>query len=228
MKVVLFSDGHGNLERLEQLAPQFREADLVLYGGDFAAFGDPETGLPYLERLAALHDQVFAVSGNCDPPDFRDTLEQYDMGIEGSLSYFNGLMLAGSGGASHFKGDTPFERDDEELASDLHIAAEGLGGPARQDNLVIIAHNPPKDTALDLVAPDVHVGSPRIREFIEQYQPLLVLSGHIHESAAVDRIGETVLVNPGSLALGQWAEAELLRENGVWKVADIQLKSLIG
>jgi len=226
MKVVLFSDGHGNLDRLEQLAPQIIDADLVLYGGDFAAFGEPETGLPYLKRLVALHDQIFAVSGNCDPPDFRDTLDQYDMGIEGSLSYFSGLILAGSGGASHFKGDTPFERDDEELAADLHLAAHGLGGPARQDNLVVIAHNPPKNTGLDCVAPGVHVGSPAIRNFIEQYQPLLVLSGHIHESAAIDRIGESVLINPGSLALGQWAEAQLVQENGMWKVADIQLKIL--
>lgn len=232
MKVLIISDGHGDLARLEQIEPVAAYADLVLYGGDFAAFGKIETGKPYLERLAHLHDRVFAVTGNCDEPEFRETLEEFDISIEGSLSYFNGLMFSGSGGALQFTGDTPNERSDEDLASDLHLVTESVPeGFSDTDeswsNLVVIAHHPPKDTLLDTVSSGIHVGSPLIRKFIETWKPLLVVSGHIHESAAVDKIGPTHLVNPGSLAAGQYAMAEITGGKKIpFTVSSLELKTL--
>jgi len=232
MKVLLISDGHGDLARLEQIEPIAATADMVLFGGDFAAFGKPETGLPYLERLAHLHDRVFAVSGNCDEPDFRETMEEFDVSIEGSLSYFNGLMFSGSGGALKFTGVTPNERTDEDLVSDLHLVAESVpegfsSSDEAWNNLVIITHQSPKDTLLDTVTSGAHVGSSLIREFIEKWKPLLVLSGHIHESAAVDAIGPTRMVNPGSLAEGKYALAEISGGGKVpFEVSSLELKTL--
>ena len=43
-----------------------------------------------------------------------------------------------------------------------------------------------------------HVGSKAVREVIEEYQPMIGLHGHIHESYAKDKIGNTPVVNPGS------------------------------
>jgi Icc-related predicted phosphoesterase len=42
------------------------------------------------------------------------------------------------------------------------------------------------------------VGSHAVRQAIEEYQPLLALHGHIHESRGVTRIGRTLAINPGS------------------------------
>ena len=42
------------------------------------------------------------------------------------------------------------------------------------------------------------VGSSAVRRAIEQYQPLLSLHGHIHESRAGVKLGRTVAINPGS------------------------------
>lgn len=276
MKVLIISDGHGAVDKLDALADVAKAYDIVLFGGDFAAVGHPETGLPFLKRLAALHDRVFAVTGNCDEPLFRETVEEYDLSIEASLSYFSGLMLAGSGGGSKFTGMTPNERTDEELAGDLRLAALAAGGVSWEDdpdddgegddaegdiaegddgagraatrtavatapktalagepleepwnNLIIIAHNPPKDTKLDVVASGVHVGSPLIRAFIDSKKPLLVVSGHIHESAAIDSIGPTTLVNPGSLADGHYAVAEITGgASKPFAVSSIELKTL--
>jgi len=213
MKVLIISDGHGNLESLEKLAPVAAEADAILYAGDFAALRHTETGRPFLERLAALHDRVFAVIGNCDEPEFLADLEEYDLSIEGSLSYFGGLMLSGSGGGTRFTGDTPNERSEEDLIDDLRLVAGSVpeGEPSGElwDNLVLVIHNPPKDTALDVIPGGIHVGSALVRSFIERYRPLLSVSGHIHESAAVDSLGPTTLVNPGPLAEGRYALAEI-------------------
>jgi uncharacterized protein len=212
MKILIASDGHGAVGVLEKLEKVAAGCDLVLFGGDFAAFEKPETGRPFLERLAGMHDHVFSVTGNCDEPLFKEDLEEYDVSIEDSLSYFGGLVFSGSGGGSKFTGTTPNERTDEELARDLRLAAESVGEDAAEsdwNNLVIVTHNPPAETKLDVVAGGFHVGSPLIRAFIEKYRPLLAVSGHIHESTAIDSLGPTTLVNPGPLAEGKYAIAEI-------------------
>ena len=42
------------------------------------------------------------------------------------------------------------------------------------------------------------VGATSVRKAIEEYQPLLGLHGHIHESRGVARLGRTICINPGS------------------------------
>jgi Icc-related predicted phosphoesterase len=41
------------------------------------------------------------------------------------------------------------------------------------------------------------VGSTAARRFIEEVQPEVCISGHIHESAGVDNIGATKVLNAG-------------------------------
>src|SRR6185312_3306089 len=76
-------------------------------------------------------------------------------------------------------------------------------------------HVPPYDSGLD-TAPvlDVNlrptvsagdvlrgpVGSHAVRRVIEEFQPLLSVHGHVHESGGERRIGDTVSINPGSEA----------------------------
>ncbi len=62
----------------------------------------------------------------------------------------------------------------------------------------MVSHQPPYDTINDQVSPGVHVGSNSIRKFIEEHQPLVCFSGHIHEGTGIDHIGNTAIVNPGS------------------------------
>ncbi|MCL4561315.1 MAG: metallophosphoesterase [Chloroflexi bacterium] len=57
------------------------------------------------------------------------------------------------------------------------------------------------------------VGSPSVRCFLEKYQPLLSLHGHIHEAAGYVRIGRTLAINAGS----EYAE-------GIMKAAIINLE----
>jgi Icc-related predicted phosphoesterase len=42
------------------------------------------------------------------------------------------------------------------------------------------------------------VGSKAVRAAIERYQPLVSVHGHIHESRAVNKLGRTTCLNPGS------------------------------
>lgn len=67
-------------------------------------------------------------------------------------------------------------------------------------HVVLSVHTPPHDTLCDIVGDGIHVGSSAVRDFILDAQPDVCLCGHIHESRAVDRLGRTVLVNPGAFA----------------------------
>ncbi len=226
MKFLVISDLHGNIPMLDKLDGEFKSADAVLFAGDFAEFNHPETGTPSLEALCKKHETIFSVIGNCDEPDFLEEIEKKDISVEDTLVYHDGLYFAGSGGGSEFKGTTPNERTDEELLSDFNIVEntkEG-GGDGRWNNLILIMHNPPKDTKCDAVSPTVHVGSPLLRRFIEEKAPLAVVTGHIHEAVAIDTIGGTVVINPGPLADGCYAVMEVEKDGGVWKVTRAGLK----
>ena len=77
-------------------------------------------------------------------------------------------------------------------------------------NTICLFHSPPYKTVLDRgdldgkffdnVPLDVHLGSIAIYNFIEKYQPLITMHGHIHESTRLtgswkDKIGRTCCFN---------------------------------
>ena len=61
----------------------------------------------------------------------------------------------------------------------------------------MICHTPPFDTKCDRILSGKPVGSTAARRFIEEVKPDVCISGHIHESAAVDWIGTTQIFNAG-------------------------------
>ena len=222
MKFLVVSDIHGELEQLEKLAPECKKADAVLFGGDFAKFEHTETAAPVLEKLCAMHENVFAVLGNCDEPDFLSAVEAKDISVQGSLSFCDGIAVCGSGGGSKFTGTTPFERTEDELVSDYSV----LDGADIGGNLILIMHNPPKDTKCDMIPNGMHVGSEKLRACIEKLRPVAVVTGHIHESAGIDTVGDSTVINPGSLAEGKYAWLEVEKTDGAWKVQKAELCSL--
>ncbi len=230
MKFLVLSDIHGDVDALDRLDRQFKAADAVLFGGDFAKFEHEETALPVLEKLCAKHEVIFSVLGNCDEPDFIEKIEERDISVEGSLVYHEGLAFAGSGGGSKFTGTTPYERSEEELVGDFALVenAKDAGDEKnRWNNLIVIMHNPPKDTKCDMIPNGMHVGSEKLRAFIEKTCPLAVITGHIHESAAIDTIGQSRVINPGSLAEGKYAWLEVEKNpDGLWHVTKAELCSL--
>ena len=229
MKFLVISDLHGNISALEKLDGEFKAVDAVLFGGDFAAFNHAETGLPALEALSEKHDVIFSVIGNCDEPDFLHEIEKKDISVEGALVYHDGICIAGSGGGSKFTGTTPNERTEEELLSDFSVVEHASGGTDKKgawSNLILISHNPPKDTKCDAVNPALHAGSQKFRELIERLSPLAVVTGHIHEGAAIDTIGSTTIINPGALLDGKYAVMETAEKDGAMRIVFAELRTL--
>ena len=112
-----------------------------------------------------------------------------------------------------FRSRTPFKTPYEfsELELD-NLLAKGISQVGDAKDLILVSHTPPFQTKTDKLLNGAHVGSTAVRTFIEQQQPLLCLTGHIHESRGRDYIGRTLIVNPGMIKDGGYIE--VLFENG--------------
>ncbi len=85
----------------------------------------------------------------------------------------------------------------------LEQALESLPFPQNPSRTVCVFHGPPHETNCDVSSEGKHLGSRAVRGYIERTQPLIALSGHVHfspykTSSAYDRIGKTVICNPGA------------------------------
>ena len=229
MKILVLSDLHANNENVGKLEDQFAKADAVIFAGDFAKCFKPETGKEALNTLCTKHDTIFAVLGNCDEPEFIEELEDREICVEKTLVFHEGLAVAGSGGGTYFTGKTANEREEAEILSDFNIvknSVEQTGDASLWKSLVLISHNPPKDTKCDAVNAELHAGSQMFTDFIKENQPLAVVCGHIHEGKAVDKIGDTVVINPGPLQEGNYAWLEVEKDGENWKVTKTELCNL--
>lgn len=230
MKFLVISDLHAVNEQLDKLDEQFAKADGVLFGGDFAECFKPETGKAALEKLSTKHESIYAVLGNCDNEDFLEDMDEQDVNVEKTMVFHDGVGIAGAGGGTKFTGKTEFEREEDEILADYDIvknAVEQSGDKDLWHNMILICHNPPKGEVVDAVNAELHAGSQKFTDFIKEVQPLAVVCGHIHEGVGIEKIGDTVVINPGSLGEkgsygwltvekdgnGKWkAEAELIKQ----------------
>jgi Icc-related predicted phosphoesterase len=75
------------------------------------------------------------------------------------------------------------------------IAGVSFGGPATAEPCdILVTHEPPYGT-LDRVWAGRHAGSREILALVTRLRPRALACGHIHESAGVERLGDTLVVN---------------------------------
>lgn len=227
MKLLVISDLHAHNDVLDKMDDIFKAADAVLFAGDFAECFKPETGEAALEKLCSKHESIFAVLGNCDNETFLEDLEEKDISVEKALVFHEGLAFAGSGGGTKFTGKTEFERTEDECLSDFDIVNNSIdqnGDKSLWKNLILISHNPPICDKLDSFDGVHHAGSQKFTDYILENQPLAVICGHIHEGTGIAKLGESLVINPGSLGEKEsyvWLEVEK-GADGNWKISKVE------
>lgn len=199
MRIVSFGDIHMSVGTIARLAPELVTADLVILSGDLTNFGGGADAQPVLDAIAAHARQVLALSGNLDQPEVIDFLRTAGICLHGESRRFGDLGIFGCGGSNLTPFHTPTEYREDELAALLAAAHAGVAAAPRR---LMVCHTPPLNTATDRIITGAHVGSAAVRKFIEQHQPELCITGHIHESAGVDRLGRTTIINAGALKDG--------------------------
>jgi Icc-related predicted phosphoesterase len=163
------------------------------------------------ERLADSGLQVIFTPGNDDDFQVDDILAESNFieAAEGRITTIGGRHeMLSLGWSNETPWDTPRECPEDRLAEKITALAQQIGD---MENAIFNIHVPPYGTGLDN-APELEdattvkrggsiltpVGSTAVREAILEYQPLLSLHGHIHESRGMHKLGRTVAINPGS------------------------------
>jgi Icc-related predicted phosphoesterase len=214
LKVLFVSDVHTSESALGWVARRGRGYGAIIVGGDLAR-DSPESqkfAPRFLEAALSSNGSVFYVPGNADIP--GTPVPGGTVNLHGKTGSLGRYKLGGLGGSNATPFHTPNELSDAE-------AERVLAALGHVD--VLVSHCPPQGTRCDKV-PGGHIGSIPVRRYVEREKPMLVLSGHAHESRAVDNLGGTTLVNPGPLREGKYAEVSL---EGVVSV-ELKAESLEG
>lgn len=192
MKILVFSDIHGDTRALERLIAQ--PADLYIAAGDLSTFGHE------LERCAdllkPLGKRLWLLPGNHETHEQTRALCRTHgfVDFHRQMRILGGTCWAGLGYSNPTPFNTPGEFSEEEIGAALAV----FEGPSP---VYLVVHFPPHGSALDRVGAfhlGRHAGSRTLREWVERAQPVHLFCGHIHECAGrSDRIGRTECRNVG-------------------------------
>jgi hypothetical protein len=202
MRIIAFGDIHMDAGNAADI-PTIESADYLIITGDITNYGSNLDAETVLNRLMAVNKSILAVAGNLDQPDVAGYLEDLQISLHARGIMAEGLGIMGLGGSNYTPFNTPYEFSEEELAAFL---ASGYAQIRDADNFILVSHTPPVKTSTDRLVNGKHVGSSAVRTFIEEKQPLLCLTGHIHESRGQDYLGRTLVLNPGMLQDGGYVE----------------------
>ncbi|HIG98742.1 TPA: hypothetical protein HA231_04945 [Candidatus Woesearchaeota archaeon] len=194
IRILAFSDLHGNDAALRILARKAKKADIVICAGDFTVF--EHNILRVMRKLDALGKPVVLVNGNHEDEalvaEICRTLRNVTF-IHRKVyrdSGFPGYAFAGHGGEGFAHISEDFEQFSKaSMKKLLAIKKEGI-------KIVFATHQPPHNTKLDYIW--AHHGSKSYSRFVKKIQPALHVCGHLHETQGKkDRIGKTLVINPG-------------------------------
>lgn len=206
MELLILGDNHGDIENNMTYIDKLKELkiDVIIYTGDFSDVNTPkdfkqeDIAKIIIEELKTLKKDIFAVPGNNDSWEVLDVIERMGINIHGKGKIMGEYGFYGFGGAkTPFK--TTIEPSDEETLNGLKKAFDEVKDSKYK---IQVTHNPPKKTKVDMIRSGVHVGSGVVRSFIEDKNPILAVSSHIHEAKGVDSLKKSFLINPGRFPEG--------------------------
>jgi uncharacterized protein len=167
------------------------------------------------DRLDGSGVPVYLIPGNDDPYVIDEALagSRYCTNVDGRIVDIpGGFQLIGLGKSSPTPWNTPREVSEDAFREEIYSLSDQARDPRRT---IFLIHCPPYDTGLD-TAPMLDqnlqlkasagdllrgpVGSTGVLEAVKTVKPVLSLHGHIHESGGERKLGDTLLVNPGSEA----------------------------
>jgi len=211
MRIMAFSDLHAS-KRAEAALLRLtaeRRPELVAIAGDLTNFGPVDYARRVLEALPVT---ALVVPGNMDDP---TVVAVFPPGKVQNLHLrkqrLGGQAFVGLGGWIV----------SPSLAEPWGVApkaAEAELVRLMEPGAVLLTHVPPFGHLDAVPVPSSfgggrdaveHIGSPMVRNIVEHFRPVLVISGHVHECRGVEESGGTLFVNPGPAKKGFGAVIEL-------------------
>ena len=215
MKILVIGDIHGQCHKILNYL-QKNEADLIILTGDITHFGPPKLGEEILNEITSFNIPTLAIPGNCDPTGIYGEIENSNaINIHNRTLIIKNIGICGFGGSNPTPFNTPLEFEEILIYQELEKLMKQI---ENQEIRILVTHAPPYNTKTDLIPPGDHVGSKSIKRIIEEFQPSLNLCGHIHEAISIDKIGDTIVVNPGEASKGFAGLININEENREVKI----------
>ncbi|MBU0665916.1 MAG: metallophosphoesterase [Nanoarchaeota archaeon] len=187
MKILAFTDNHGDPEDLKAVKKKVKNADIIICGGDITIF---EHEIEYnMQKINDFGKEVLIIHGNHESDFVIRELSKYFKNIRFMHKKHyekDGHLFFGYGGGGFAISDKEFEKKSKSIEKLM-----------KEKKTILILHGPPYKTKLDNIG-GAHVGNKSFTNFIKKTQPELVICGHIHECFhRKDKIGKTRIINPG-------------------------------
>jgi hypothetical protein len=207
---IVVGDVHESTGQFERI-PGIAGAEALILSGDLTNRGGPAQADRVLSAAQRANPRVLAQVGNMDVPALTAHFAALGLNIHREARLLApGLALMGVGYSTRTPFDTPSEAGEDEIAlwlAEAHAKAQALAGT--EGRVLAVIHNPPHDTALDLLAGGMHVGSKAVRAFLDAAQPDVCVCGHIHEAKGEIMLGRSHVLNPGLLSDGGFVRVTL-------------------
>lgn len=177
-----------------------KEAQAAFISEDITNRGSRHQAEALLNKVEHFNAEILAQLGKMDTQQLEDFLDESAFNVHGRATDLgSGVGLVGVG----YSTPTPFGTPGEVRDTQIRVWLDQTMAQARNfEHLIPMAHNPPLDTLTDRVRSGQPVGSRAVRQFIAKHEPQVGITGHIHESRAVDWLGKTRLINPGFFGTG--------------------------
>lgn len=191
MKLLCFTDTHTSNKVLTEIEKKAKKEkpDFLVCTGDVSLFS---RGLnEFFKRIEKINIPMILIHGNHEvDSEVRKIVKNYDYVkfVHKNGYRFENYLFIGYGGGGFSLIYPEFEQFIPKVKDKLK----------EEDNIILLVHAPPYGTKLDLLPYFGHVGSKSATKAIKELKPKLVLCGHLHENfKKMDKIGQTLIVNPG-------------------------------
>lgn len=194
LRALAFSDLHGSEKALKLLAKKAEKADLIICAGDFTVFEN--NILRIMRKLDSIGKPVMLVHGNHEDAMFvaeickrLKNVKFVHRKVYGNNEFQNYVFIGHGGeGFDHVSED--FERFSASAMKKIKLLKK------QGKKIIFVTHQPPHNTKVDYIW--AHHGNKSYTRFVKKVQPLLHVCGHLHETQGKkDRIGKTLVINPG-------------------------------
>ncbi len=191
MKILAFSDLHSDERALKILIDKVKtkEPELIVCSGDISDFGINIEKI--FKELGKLNIPMLIIPGNHEDSSSINQLckeNKFAIDIHKGSYETDGYCFFGYGEGGFSEEDPEFEKVSEKFIETFD----------KNKKLILVVHAPVYNTKTDYISGLGHKGNKSFRNFIEKYQPKLVVCGHFHETfGEVDKIKSSNIINPG-------------------------------
>jgi uncharacterized protein len=199
MKLLVFSDLHGDALALKNLEVKSKEVDIILCAGDFTIFSNDI--LKILKTMNSWKKPVFIIPGNheCSEEVQMLCLPYNNLHFINEMGYeMDNIFILGIEGNGFTYEDLYFEEISKRFISVINDRRKHFKSLNMPFHYILLNHAPPYNTNCDFLGDGMYCGNLSVRKFIEKTKPDLAVCGHIHETFnTIDNINNTVVINPG-------------------------------